>query len=284
MNQITILFLGEKKDWKMIKGSRQYFENRREIFTDYFFEAENVEICLDFKYKKYQELKEIISRSNREERTKYLAVSGKDEELKELKQQNIASLGIYDTDYLLEPAYQWQNLEDAEPKDFFRVWQRFHNIPWMITETKRCILRESIPKDFEALYPLIKNENKNADRKKEKEKFDCYIRQMYPIYETGLYTVIEKETGAVAGRVGLTPFKWEEKEVLELGYELLPHFRRKKIATEVCMALLSDARKRFPDKTVLCRIRADRQASLKLAKTLGFHHISGEIYIDRFGG
>ena len=54
MNQITILFLGEKKDWKMIKGSRQYFENRRGIFTDYFFEAENVEICLDFKYKKYQ--------------------------------------------------------------------------------------------------------------------------------------------------------------------------------------------------------------------------------------
>ena len=102
---------------------------------------------------------------------------------------------------LMEP--QWVD-EDS----LVKIWQRQRNIPWTILETERCVVREFVPEDTDALYELYDEEARrfleppSGNRPLEREILTSYIRRVYRLCGYGHWAVICKKTGELIGRMG----------------------------------------------------------------------------------
>ena len=102
---------------------------------------------------------------------------------------------------LMEP--QW-----VDRDSLVKIWQRQRNIPWTILETERCIVREFVPEDIDALYDLYDEEARrfleppSRNRSLEREILTSYIRRVYRLCGYGHWAVICKKTGELIGRMG----------------------------------------------------------------------------------
>lgn len=174
--------------------------------------------------------------------------------------------------------------------DFYeKVYRREKNIPWEILETERLLIREMIPEDaaaFEAIYkePAIRRYMKDfhEDAVGEAE----YIREYqahYRFYEYGVWSVVLKETGEVVGRVGFSdmqelsckvpeelPGVTEEEYLPCFGYMIGVPWQRQGYAEEAGRAILDYAREELGFTTVLLQVEEENEASVRLAKKLGF--------------
>ena len=154
---------------------------------------------------------------------------------------------IYGADMIVQETDGWDWKND---KQFLtRIWQRHYGFPWSIVETERLLIRESVPEDFAQIRALYEEEAQNPDVKpfpaaEAEAAFLAYIRGRYPLFGYGLWTVVEKQSDRVVGRVGL------EKEALR--------------------AVLSYAEEELELPGVLYRTSKKNLASLALAESLGF--------------
>ena len=188
-------------------------------------------------------------------------------------------------------AYAVEN-PDALDMDFYeRVFRRERNIPWEILETERLLIREMIPEDaaaFEAIYeePSIRHYMKDfhGDAPEEEE----YIREYqihYRFYEYGVWSLVLKETGEVIGRAGFSDVQEspgnvqeEEKGVKEeeclpcFGYMIGVPWQRQGYAEEAGRAILDYAREELGFTAILLQVEAENEASIRLAKKLGFEN------------
>ena len=102
---------------------------------------------------------------------------------------------------LMEP--QW-----VDRDSLVKIWQRQRDIPWTILETERCIVREFVPEDIDALYDLYDEEARrfleppSGNRSLEREILTSYIRRVYRLCGYGHWAVICKNTGELIGRMG----------------------------------------------------------------------------------
>ena len=102
---------------------------------------------------------------------------------------------------LMEP--QW-----VDRDSLVKIWQRQRNIPWTILETERCIVREFVPEDIDALYDLYDEEARrfleppSRNRSLEREILTSYIRRVYRLCGYGNWAGISKNTGELIGRMG----------------------------------------------------------------------------------
>ena len=143
---------------------------------------------------------------------------------------------------LMEP--QWVD-EDS----LVKIWQRQRNIPWTILETERCIVREFVPEDTDALYDLYDEEAKrfleppSRNRSLEREILTSYIRRVYRLCGYGHWAVICKKTGELIGRMGFA-FPPSPAPVCDpvpdamFGYLVRSDRRRQGITREVGAAIL----------------------------------------------
>ena len=143
---------------------------------------------------------------------------------------------------LMEP--QWVD-EDS----LVKIWQRQRNIPWTILETERCIVREFVPEDTDALYELYDEEARrfleppSGNRPLEREILTSYIRRVYRLCGYGHWAVICKKTGELIGRMGFA-FPPSPAPVCDpvpdamFGYLVRSDRRRQGITREVGAAIL----------------------------------------------
>lgn len=109
-----------------------------------------------------------------------------------------------------------ENLDEAEPEGLERFWCRFHGREVWIAETKRLLIRESMPEDFELLYEMEHGRIQDSAYRAEQEKFLAYIGTVYDFYGYGYWTVLKKSVsrkgtdgygeefcGRIIGRCGL---------------------------------------------------------------------------------
>ena len=159
-----------------------------------------------------------------------------------------------------------------------KVYQRHHRIPWMILETKRCVVRELSLDDLDALFELYGDGeiDKYTDSlypyEEEKEFQRAYIENMYRYFGYGLWLVFSKETGQLIGRAGLEHREYNEEIELELGYIIGTQYQGQGYATEVCKAILDYARENTGFERVNALIENGNTASENVAKKLGFVH------------
>lgn len=197
---------------------------------------------------------------------------------RELKKQGEAVL-IY-----LHPGNSGQNFseflfaveepEDLEDAYLERVWRRLKGLPWDILETQRCLIRETVEADVEAFYHIYSDpaitrhmEDLYPDPEQEKQYIREYIEKVYTFYEFGVWTVVEKKSGDIIGRAGLS-FR-DGFEDAELGFVIGSPWQRKGYAYEVCRAILQYGAEEFDLQRVQAFVEPGNDASLKLCAKLG---------------
>ena len=181
--------------------------------------------------------------------------------------------------------------------DFFaQIFDRFHGQPWTILETRRCLLREAVLEDLDAFYEIYAQpsvarfvEPLSYDYEEEKEKLAAYIKHQYPFYGFGTWTILEaKELCqatqasapydaplAIIGRAGLNID--ETTGNVHLGYLIREEYQGQGIATEVCEAILKYAKNQLELTEVELCVDPLNEASIKLAKKLGFQPVCGDL-------
>lgn len=164
--------------------------------------------------------------------------------------------------------YAVESLAELDIEYLERVRRRYNHIPWDIGETDRCLIRELSLSDLPALYELYDKPGMTDfveplyDYETELEYQKAYIENMYGFYEYGMWLVFSRETGKLIGRAGL--------EHDELGYMIAPELWDQGYATEVCRFIIDYARENTDFEELYCRIDERNEASVRLAKRLGF--------------
>lgn len=173
--------------------------------------------------------------------------------------------------------YAVESLAELDIEYLERVRRRYNHIPWDIGETERCLIRELSLSDLPALYELYAKPGMTDyveplyDYETELEYQKAYIENMYGFYEYGMWLVFSKETGKLIGRAGL--------EHNEVGYMIAPELWNRGYATEVCSFIIDYARENTDFEELYCRIDERNEASVRLAKKLGFTN-SGHVDED----
>ena len=157
-----------------------------------------------------------------------------------------------------------------------KVYRRYQNLPWDILETERTRVRETTLEDVDAFYRLYRDkelvrytEDLYPDPEQERQYIRDYQKYMYQVYGFGIWTVLEKETGEIIGRAGLSVR--EGFEEVELGFVFGLAWQGKGYAYEVCKAILKYAREELELSKVQAFVMPDNQASVKLCERLGMH-------------
>ena len=156
-----------------------------------------------------------------------------------------------------------------------------------ILETERLVIRKLSYEDFEKLSEILKDidvmyawEHSFTDDEV-KEWIDRNISR-YVNEGTGYFSLIEKNTGELAGQVGLHYSTVNEKRILELGYIIMKKHWNKGYAFESAKILISFAFDILNEKEVYALIRPENYRSAKLAEKLGFVLVSS--YLKYYNG
>ena len=179
-------------------------------------------------------------------------------------------------------SYAVPDFADATEELAELVLRRHLGLPWQIGETERLILRELAAEDAEH----IPEEEYGAEEKifRSRELLERYIKNQYGFYEYGIWAVVEKHTGCLAGLAGVSnPNLPPEAEAvlaaagengpdacpwLELGYHIFRPFRRMGYGREAVREA-ADYAQEVLDVGLCALIHRDNKASRCLAEGLG---------------
>ncbi len=165
--------------------------------------------------------------------------------------------------------------EELEPEFLERVYRRQKGLPWQILETRRCVVRETVPEDVVAFYGIYSHpsitrhmEDLYPDVEQEKQYIREYVDKVYTYYEYGVWTVLEKATGEVIGRAGFSHREGYEEP--ELGFVIGVPWQHRGYAWEVCQAVLEYGFGSLGFERVQAIVEPGNTASLYLCRKLGF--------------
>lgn len=170
-----------------------------------------------------------------------------------------------DGDQNLSPAgYLVESLDVADDRYLERVVRRQINLPWLIAETERLIIREFCPADLPRI--IAEAGDDSSDRIfTNPDTLNAYIRTQYRYYEYGIWAVIRKSDGILIGKAGVCDCDTR----LELGYHIFGPYRNHGYATESCHAILTYVKEEL-DGPVYARTEATNRASAQVLNKLGF--------------
>lgn len=196
------------------------------------------------------------------------------------------------TEYFPRAEYAIENIEEIQYKSLELAYLRLTGQPWIITTTERCIIRESVVEDVNSFYEIYKEpsiteymEDLYADRDVEIVYLQDYIKNVYSFYGYGMWTVIEKKSGQVIGRAGLS--LREGYDIPELGFVIGAPWQGQGYAYEVCQAVLAYGREELDFQQFQALVMKGNKKSKRLCEKLGFAfwedvEIDGMVY-ERMG-
>ena len=157
---------------------------------------------------------------------------------------------------------------------FELIYRRLKGLPWDILETERCKLRESTVADVRDFYEIYREpsitaymENLFPTPEEESAYLEDYIDKVYGYYDFGIWTVLDKITGQVIGRIGLS--YREGFEAPELGFVIGVPWQGRGLAYEVSAAVLSYGKRVLDFERVQAFVEPGNEASLSLCRKLG---------------
>ncbi|MBQ9611430.1 MAG: GNAT family N-acetyltransferase [Lachnospiraceae bacterium] len=175
---------------------------------------------------------------------------------------------------LSEPAY-------IDIDSYDKIYQRIKDIPWTILETPRCIVREMALSDLDAIYELYDDpeaaaflDGPDPDRGIERARLEEYIQKIYGFYGYGYWSVVEKASGEMIGRVGFAVQK-AGMAYVPFGYIIRKDRRRMGFAGEVTQAVLEYALENLDLPGIGAQVRPGNTASVRVLEKLGFEPAGG---------
>jgi RimJ/RimL family protein N-acetyltransferase len=171
--------------------------------------------------------------------------------------------------------YIAEQMEEMDYESLDMAYRRLAGLPWEILNTERCIVRETTVEDVDAFYQIYKEpditrymDNLCAAREEEIAYIEDYIKKVYYFYGYGMWTVVEKKSGRVIGRAGIS---WREGYALpELGFVIGVPWQGQGYAYEVCSAILFYAEEKLGIKELQTLVAERNEKSLGLVRKLGF--------------
>ncbi|WP_242647776.1 GNAT family N-acetyltransferase [Lacrimispora saccharolytica] len=216
-----------------------------------------------------------------------VTISDDHEALRSAFAEGRAVVGLWDrgrTNQNLAPAaYVVESLGDLNDEFLERVVRRNEGLPWNIARTQRLTIREFVPGDF-AFLPHEPEAGASGDIFLKEESLKEYIRHQYRFYEYGIWALIERGSGKLVGKAGISNLDLEGQDELfhaiknndtpvELGYHIFSPYRRNGYGKEACSAILSYAASAVSER-IYARIHEGNSGSRKLAEGLGFRLIA----------
>lgn len=184
-------------------------------------------------------------------------------------------IGVESRGQLTGCNYVVESVEDLDGEFFDRIYRRVHRLPWTIIETVHCIIRETTRKDLDRIYEMYEDPDMTAYMDalyREKEDEAKYLREyqdkIYAFYGFGVWSVVEKESGLVIGRAGISMREGYEEP--ELGFCIDKNFRHHGYALEVCEAILYFMMEEYEIPAFQALVRPGNEASVGLLEHLGF--------------
>lgn len=230
-----------------------------------------------------------VYRVNVDETDVEIYITDESKTAKELRDRNEAVL-VYlhpenrDQDFS-EFIYAVEEPEGLEEDYLRKVYKRLKSMPWDILETDRCMLRETTVEDVGDFYSIYSEpsitaymEDLFADVEEEKQYIRDYIEKVYGYYEFGVWTVIEKETGAVIGRAGLSCREGFEEP--ELGFVIGVPWQGKGYAYEICKAILKYGVEELEFTKIQALVQPGNAASISLCEKLGMKSV-GQVNVEQ---
>lgn len=187
--------------------------------------------------------------------------------------------GVYGVDLI----FAAEDEKEAPDQELLqKIWQRHYHIPWQIVETERLLIRESVIADLPEFVKMYEEERGNPDvipmKEPPKEDLEAYIGWRYPLWGYGLWSVVEKTSGLVIGRVGFQEsFNMETEETeemrTELAYLVAGAYRGRGIAEEAVEAVLRYGKEELGLTEIRLCTSNNNIPSQKLAEKMGFQRI-----------
>ncbi len=177
---------------------------------------------------------------------------------------------------LMEP--QW-----VDRDSLVKIWQRQRHLPWTILQTPRCVVREFVPEDLEAIAALYDEEAlrylepPSEDTQKERKILAAYIDRVYRLCGYGHWAVLRKETGGLIGRIGFSFPKADapgSAADASFGYLLRSDVRGQGIAREVCGSLLDYGFSQLGFEKIGADADFRNIASAKILRSFGFREVA----------
>lgn len=174
-----------------------------------------------------------------------------------------------------EAVYAVEKIEEINLKYLEQVYCRFMGIPWIITETERCIIREMKEDDVDEIYRIYEGktitkymEGLYENKEEEKEFIRSYIKNAYEFYGYGTWVIYEKKAGILIGRIGYNLREGYEEP--ELGFVIDERYQKKGYAYECCKAALLVGKEDYEFETIQALVKEENKASWSLCEKLGF--------------
>ena len=174
---------------------------------------------------------------------------------------------------------------DFIPDSLVKIYERLAGLPWHILDTPRLTLREMTVADVDVFYRIYDDpevtkyvEPLFSNPLDEKIYTQNYIKDIYGYYGYGFWTVLDKETGKVIGRAGIS--NRDGFEVAELGFVIAKAYRGCGLGYEVCDAILDYAKKELEFPKIQALVLPNNGISINLLTKLGFY--SKEEYYDDY--
>ena len=205
-----------------------------------------------------------------------MLVSNNSQVLLQAREQHMAAVGFQPpgSPFLTGTDYVFQEFTPDLADYLKKAFCRFHRLPVLIAATGRLAIRETCMEDLPWLSHLYQAVPDDTVRffppslpiSERRGFLYAYIKNMYGLYDLGMYTILSVRTGEPVGHCG---FSLPGTDPC-LGYLIDPVFRRQGYALEACRACLDYLWDTTDYSRVLCRFRPDNLASQRLAECLGF--------------
>lgn len=196
-----------------------------------------------------------------------------------LRQQGNYVIGLLHQDNSTQDwsgaGYMVMDIGQLEEDSFVKAYQRMAGEPWTILETERCIVRETTVADVDEFYRIYAEpsitrymDDLYGQPCQEREYIREYIEKVYGFYGYGMWSIVNKTTGSVMGRAGLS---WREGyDIPELGFVIEAAYQRMGYAEEVCRAIAEYGKTELGFDRMQALIKAENEASVGLCRKLGF--------------
>ncbi|MDO5550537.1 MAG: GNAT family N-acetyltransferase [Lachnospiraceae bacterium] len=213
-----------------------------------------------------------------ENRTYSVVVSDQVETLLAAKAAGRGVLGLWDSFHPERAPFGVPYLIDCQEEiteEYLeRIVRRQMGLPWRITETKRLILREFAPEDWDDLQEMA--EESQPEVFSDHLSFLAYLEHQYPFYEYGIWAIIQQDSGRLIGAAGI--WDMEIPAAAEIGYWIHPSFRRRGYGQEAVQAILQYVEETLADSihSIYAKIRKGNLPSRKLVQRLGFRQLTEE--------
>lgn len=141
-------------------------------------------------------------------------------------------------------------------------------------ETPHAYLREMVPADFLEIAAMLKDPEVMYAWEYRFEDEDALLwisknTDSYARHGLGYFLMVDKKSGEILGQAALMPDSIGGEFYYEIGYILKKEHWGKGYATETASALLSYAKKAFPENDIIFEIRPENEKSIRVAERLG---------------